>query len=138
MHNRPQNDCGAKTDESPPHQSCNQPESRPTEHTNLVRVKIYHLRHRPYSSPSCSVIAKRVQNIILRYIIIMHSINSLQVETHTSLNVIFPPNDNNVTRHCQDSSHKPHQIAKIKMTIKIVFSVCHMKPKNGHHYIRSM
>jgi hypothetical protein len=75
MHNRPQNDCDAKTDESPPHQSCNQPESRPTKHANLVRVRICHLSHRPYASPSCSVMVKRVQNIILRSIIITHSIN---------------------------------------------------------------
>ena len=67
----------------PPPQSCNQPENRPTEHANLVRVKICHRTHRWYSSPSRSVIVKRVQNIILRSIIIKHSINSLQVGTHT-------------------------------------------------------
>ena len=82
MHNRPQNDCGAKTDETPP-QTCNQPENRTREHANLVRVKICHLSHRQYSSPPCSVMVKRVQNIILRSIIKKHSINSLQVGTHT-------------------------------------------------------
>jgi hypothetical protein len=70
-----------KTDESP--LQVNQPENRPTEHAYLVKVKICHLSHRSYSSPSCSVMVKRVQNIILRSIIIKYSVNSLQVGTHT-------------------------------------------------------
>lgn len=42
---------------------------------------------------------------------------------HLSIYVIIPPNDNNLIGICQHSSHNPHQIAKIKMTIKIVFSL---------------
>jgi hypothetical protein len=40
---------------------------------------------------------------------------------HLSIKVIIPPNDNNLIRICQDSSHNPYQIAKIKMTIKTMF-----------------
>jgi hypothetical protein len=64
-------------------QPTNQSGDWPMDHVNLVRVKICHLGHRLYWSPSCSVMVIGVQNIIFRSIIINQSINSLQVGTHT-------------------------------------------------------